>query len=288
MQSHILLGNFLDANVINKLVSLFDQNNNTINSITAYINNERKKRQMNTTNITTKSEVYGQTKENSTLYLKILKNNEELIHLTIHLIFKTLNPAADGMIHFYKDIFEHKVSSRKRYKLYVPILVVEPVNKPHSLEFSIASGYTTLAVANAAAYDPELQQEMNTIISVLNKLFDEDSDLYIGDSNILYPIHNETDIVLNNINSHTQIVSRKNKGVKMMPKKGANSGINIYAKNKKFNKTRKHRPIINIESNIIQQSNSFNRVMPNSNQPVFHILYNKNKRKTQKVSKKNI
>ena len=74
----------------------------------------------------------------------------------------------------------------------------------------------------------------------------------------------------------------------MMPKTGANSGINIYAKNKKFNKTRKYIPIINIESNIIQQNNSFNRVMPNSNQHVFHISYNKNKRKTQKVSKKNI
>jgi hypothetical protein len=244
---------------------------------------------MNTTNITIKSEVYGQTKENSTLYLKIFKNNQEFIHLTIHLVPDTLNPAADGMIHFFKDIFKYKVSSRKRYKLYAPILVIEPVNKPNSLEFSIASGYTTPAVANAATYDPELQQEMDAIISVLNRMFDEkDTELYIGNSDKLYPIHNKTNFVLNNINSHTQIVSRKNKGVKMMPKTGANSELTLYSKNKKFSKTRKQPPMISIKSNTIQQNNNLNRNMPDSTLPVFHISYNKNKRKTQKVSKKNI
>ena len=66
-------------------------------------------------------------------------------------------------------------------------------------------------------YDPYIQQEMDVIISVLNKLFNEkNNELYIGDKTI-FPIHNKTNNILNNINKHSKLISRKNKGVKIFP-----------------------------------------------------------------------
>jgi hypothetical protein len=290
IQSQSQFGNLLDGRLINVLINLFDEDDLTHNiKIKDYIKDERKNQRLNNSNVIIKSEVYGQQSDKLSLLLKIIKNNVEIIHLSIHLTPTTLAPDLSGIIHFYKNTYKYKVSSRKRYKLYALISVKQPAHKQQSLEFAIANGYNTPAVANATTYDHELQQEMKVIINVLNRLFNEsNTEFYIGDQDKLYPLHEKIDSILNNINTRTTLISRKNKGVKMMPKTGANSGINIYAKNKKFNKTRKHIPIINIESNIIQQKNSFNQVMPNNNQPVFRISYNKNKRKTQKVSKKNI
>jgi hypothetical protein len=290
IKTHPQFGNLLDGRLINVLINLFDEDDLTHNiKIKEYIKDERKNQGLNDSNVIIKSEAYRHDINEYSLILKIIKNGIEMVHLTIHLTPTTLAPELNGVIHFYKNTYKYKVSSRKRYKLYALISVKQPIHKQQSLEFAIANGYNTPSVTNATAYDSELQKEMKVIITVLNRLFNEsNTEFYIGDQDKLYPLHKDIDRILNNINSHTQIVSRKNKGVKMMPKTGTNSGLIIYAKNKKFNKTRKHRPIINIESNIIQQNNNFNRVMPNSNQPMFYISYNKNKRKTQKVYKKNI
>lgn len=59
---------------------------------------------------------------------------------------------------------------------------------------------------------------MNVIMTVLNRLFDEDNtDFYIGRQNKLFPIHKNTNAILENINHHSHIVSRKNKGSRMYP-----------------------------------------------------------------------
>ena len=77
IQTHKLFGNFLDSTVINNLVYLFDDktNNNTYNRITKYIEDERKLRGLDDSNVIIKSEVYGHNANNSTLYLEIKKNN---------------------------------------------------------------------------------------------------------------------------------------------------------------------------------------------------------------------
>jgi hypothetical protein len=69
---------------------------------------------------------------------------------------------------------------------------------------------------------------MDVIINVLNRLFDEDDEYYIGNNSTLYPIHKKTNLVLNNINKHTTIITRKNKGTFLYPKSiSTESPINI-------------------------------------------------------------
>jgi hypothetical protein len=182
----------------------------------------------------------------SAFYLGIQKNNKDFIHLTIHLVPQSLNKKQFGFIHISKDIYKQKISTTtpKRDK-YALIKIEKPTDRPNSLHFSIPlDGYTSPGAPNSAKYDPEIAKEMDAIVSVLNCLFDEtDSELYIGDntkSNILFSIHNKTNNVLNNINTHTSFVSRKNKGVKMLPNFTTDPRINIYRKNNK-NNTKKYR-----------------------------------------------
>ena len=134
----------------------------------------------------------------------------------MHLSPTTLNPKKQGPIHFVKNVYSKKDEDGKKLE-YALILITQPENKPKSLEFSIADGYTT-KLNNAHLYDFELHQEMNVIITVLNRIFDEDNkDFYIGNENKLYPIHNNTDTVLENINRSSKYVTLKNKGVRMYP-----------------------------------------------------------------------
>jgi hypothetical protein len=178
---------------------------------------------LNSTDISVISEVYGQTNSKPTLHLGIQKNNMDFLHLSIHLSPKSLDPKHKGVIHFVKNVYRIKGSnniqgsSNKKY-LYSLISIIQPVNKPNSLEFSISNGYTTNGVQNLNMYDNELQQEMNVIITVLNRMFDEDNhEFYIGDQNNLFPIHKNTNTILNNINSSSNYVTLKNRGTRMYP-----------------------------------------------------------------------
>lgn len=223
MESHKIFGTSLDTNMVNKLVQLFDnkvqKHSNPNYKIAKFIENERKARRLNTSDITVSSEVYGENCNNSTLFLIIRKNNIDILHLSIHLAVKSLNPKSSGIIHISKNICKKiKISKNNKIRPYVLISVQQPIDKPHSLEFSIAEGYNTLNASNAALYDPMLQQEMDVIITVLNRIFDENNkEFYIGNSYNYVQIHNNTNAVLKNINNHREHVTRKNAGTRVMP-----------------------------------------------------------------------
>jgi hypothetical protein len=130
-------------------------------------------------NITIKSEVYGHNVKNSTLYLGIQKNNKDFVHLTIHLTSQSLDSKKNGMIHFYKDIYNRIHPTISKKDVYALIFVKSVKNT--SLHFSIQYGYDTsnITVPESLIYDSEIQQEMNSITTVLNRIFDEDDDYYI-------------------------------------------------------------------------------------------------------------
>ena len=243
MQSHVLFGKFLDADIINKLIQLFDNKNTNVgknDKITKYIEDERRKQGLDDTNVLIESEVYGYDKQNSTLYLSIKKNNKDFIHLTIHIAPKELKPSKTGLIHIYKEIYKNINTSIPRQLLYALISVKQPIDKPNSLEFSIADGYNTVGIHNAHLYDPEIQQEMNVIITVLNNLFDEkNEEYYIG--NKFYPIHNTTDVILKNINTRTKYTIRKNIGKIILPELTNTTIINIKAKSNKSKYIKKNK-----------------------------------------------
>lgn len=197
------------------------------------------KQGLDDTNVLIESEVYGYTVENSTLYLSIKKNNKDFIHLTIHVAPKELKPTKTGLIHIYKEIYKNINTSIPKQLLYTLISVKQPIDKPHSLEFSIADGYNTIGIPNAHIYDPEIQQEMNVIITVLNNIFDENNEeYYIG--NKFYPIHNKTNIILKNINTRTKYTIRKNIGKMLLPELNM-TVMNIEAKSNKIKHSRKNK-----------------------------------------------
>jgi hypothetical protein len=66
INSQKLFGNFLNLNVINKLIKLFDENNNNDKKFTDLIKDEREKRRLNNKNVILKSYVYGEDNNNST------------------------------------------------------------------------------------------------------------------------------------------------------------------------------------------------------------------------------
>jgi hypothetical protein len=218
-----------NAHIINSLINLFNTSKRNFKSypkIVKYIEEERDKQGLSSAHVEISSEVYGYNDENSTLHLKIKKNNMEFLHLTIHISPAGLNPKDTGMIHIYKDIYRAINSKTPRRLLYSLIEVKQPTNKPNSLVFSIADGITTSGVQNSHIYDQELQQEMNVIITVLNRIFDEDDEYYIG-NNKNNSISIKTDWVLNNINKRPQYISRKNKGTRKGPNNSQQPPINL-------------------------------------------------------------
>jgi hypothetical protein len=156
------------------------------------VNHLNKKNTKNKKDVQIKSYIYGTNEENTTLHLQINKDNIDFIHLTIHLAPEWLTSGENdnGIIHIYKDIYEKYVSKRKRNLIYAIYHIEHPVNKPHSLHFNITHGYSTILHKDATkdfnsavtTYDTEIQQEMDVITNVLNKIFDEDNiNYYIGD-----------------------------------------------------------------------------------------------------------
>lgn len=172
--------------------------------------------------------------------MSIKKNNIDFIHLSIHIAPKELKPTKTGLIHIYKEIYKNINTSIPKQLLYALISVQQPTDKPNSLEFSIAYGYNTIDVPNAHLYDPEIQQEMNVIIAVLNKIFDENNkEYYIG--NKIYPIHNKANIVLKNINTRTKYTVRKNIGKTLMPELTNTTIFNIKEKSNKIKYIKKNK-----------------------------------------------
>jgi len=190
------------------------------NTIRNYIEEERTRKGLDASTVTIDAEVSGYNRNKSMLYLAIKKNGKMFVHLSIHLTMHKLEPQCNGMIHIAKDIY--KISGSKQF--YALISVKQPADKPQSLEFWIADGYTTAGVPAASMYDHEVQQEMDVILLVLNKMFDENNmEYYVGKTYNapllpeLYPIHNNANAVLANMNKHVNVFARKNKGVQLSP-----------------------------------------------------------------------
>jgi hypothetical protein len=172
--------------------------------------------------------------------LGIFKNGIELIHLSIHLAMKDISPKSSGIIHIYKDIYDKSALGGLKKKLYALISVSIPIGKPNSLEFSIADGLTTLFMPDYQTYDPQIQQEMDIIILVLNDLFDEKQpEFFIGkkesNSNInkLETVHNNTNRILKSINMHNRYYTRKNKGVLLFPYVNTNKMVRSSTYNRR-------------------------------------------------------
>jgi hypothetical protein len=155
----------------------------------------------------------------------------------------SLTPGSSGVIHFYKNIYEPKIKIKNKYRLYAIIEVKQPPGKSNSLEFTIADGYNTpTSVPNVTVYNTDIQKEMDVIITVLNRLFDEkNKEFYIGNPNL--QLVNKFNAVANNINTHSTLISRKNKTVKILPTSYIdNSKLNII-RNKNGKRTTRRKII---------------------------------------------
>ena len=165
---------------------------------------------MDNTNIEIETKVYGIEKNNTSLILILYKNGIQFLHLSIHLSVRYLNPKNTGILHISKNIYKGKTTRKKdRYAL---ISVHIPDDKPKSLIFSIANGYNTPKIKNSNSYEEELQEEMDVIIAVLNNIFNQKNNkYYIGRKKQYINIHKKINEALNNINQHSNHVTRKNK-----------------------------------------------------------------------------
>lgn len=131
IESQKLLHKFLTSDTINVLINLFDMNinNNTINKnkIVKLIEDERKNKHLNSSNVIIRSDYFGLNKNKSAFYLGIIKNNKDYIHLTIHLVPKSFNPKQTGIIHIDKDIYK-EINPNSNISTYALILVEKPQN----------------------------------------------------------------------------------------------------------------------------------------------------------------
>lgn len=211
IKSQKLFWSFLDSTMMNKLVNLFDDTVADHAKISKYIENERRMRGMDDASVV--GEVYREFNIESDAVLVISKNNQPILHLSFHLSPYSFSSKKTGPLHIYKNIYNRTQNLYKKKK-YALIYVEKPVGKQHSLEFRIANGYKTPGIN---ADEKELQQEMDVIIHVINRLFDENDPYYIGVKEELININPRTDPIINNIISHQQ-VELKNKGVRMIRK----------------------------------------------------------------------
>ena len=290
LESHKLFVNFLNLDIINNLINLFKQKV----ELKKYIENERKKRGLNN-NIKIKSKFYIPKNRIPTLILDIIKHNKSFIHLSIHLPLNHLNPENSGILHFYKNIYETKINKTKKQnknKLYTLINIVQPEGKPNSLEFSIDNN--TKLNKSVNIYNKEIQKEMSIIITVLNKLFDENNnEYYVGYNRDITNIHNQTNNTALIINTHTTYATRKNKGKTYFPeiKKIPNSLIEYKNQSKYKRKTQGKNTLTlknrksRIDKWLEPSENNINLSLlkPNNNADNTNI---ENKNKTQRNSSK--
>jgi hypothetical protein len=216
IQSQILIGNFMNKELMNQLVNLFDAKSGDKNEkISKYIMDERTKRGLTNNKIKIKTRVYGFLKNKTTFILEIYKKNIIFLHLSIHIAPDDLNPEKHGMLHIFKNIYAEKDYLKNLYSL---IYVNQPHNKPNSLIFSIGDGYITQGIKSKNSYEKEIQTEMDIIITVLNNIFDENNtELYIGKNKDFINIYNKTNNILRNMNRRTKYVTRKNKDKTYFP-----------------------------------------------------------------------
>jgi hypothetical protein len=236
LDSHKLFIEYLNSDILNKLIQLFDASNPNDKSkkISNYIQEERKYHRLNESNITYVSEVYGEDRNKPSLHLQMKKNNKDILHLSIHLTLSSITPETNaGIVHIKKNLYKPLTRKERKIVEYVDILVKTHTNKPHSLEFFTVDRHLKNMINNSKyinfkinksiyknfeEFEPEIQQEINVILTILNRLFDENNpEYYIGNENILYPIHNKTNIILGQMNNQIQHATRKNKGVQMGP-----------------------------------------------------------------------
>jgi len=233
LESQLLLIRFLTADIMDALVHLFSQecceNRDKHITIAQMIKDERAHQKL-ADDVRILSHAYkDKTRDGSSnLVLDIYKYGERFLHLTIHLSPNSLHPKDAGLIHFLKDIYTIKITSRKYKRYYVLIKVEQP--HPHSLHFSIGDGYHTPDSKNAIRYDKEVQQEMDVIIAVLNRLFDSTDEYFVGKiRNAPIEIINRTNELLKNMNQHSKLATRKNKGKMMGPKWNNTPYVNMVS-----------------------------------------------------------
>jgi hypothetical protein len=231
LDTQTLFINFITADIMDALVHLFSEecceHRDKHITIAKLIKDERDRQHL-VDNVTISSCAYKDATRNgsSNIVLDIHKDGKKFLHLTIHLSIHSLHPKDAGILHFLKDIYTIKHSSRKYERHYALIKVDQP--HPESLHFSIGYGYHTSGAKNAMIYDKEVQQEMDVVIAVLNRLFDSSDEYYVGKvRNDPIEIINRTNVLLKNMNNHTKIATRKNKGKMMGPKWNNTPYINV-------------------------------------------------------------
>ncbi len=250
IETHSQFCSFLDGNIVNTLVHLFESN-----IISKYIEDERIFQGMNTSNITITSNIDVKSIHGPSVYLNIIKNNQKYIHLSIHLCIKDLEPTKQGTIHMFKNVFDDitRNTSMTKSKLrrltprmYALITVHQPTNKPKSLEFTIEDEYLITDISGANTNDSQLQREMKAILDVLNRLFNEENEkYYIGRKKDMTNVHNKTNTILASMNTYTKYATRKNHGVLLGPRPSNQSPF-VFKRNKNRNrKTRKAHPKYN-------------------------------------------
>ena len=226
--SHQHLGSFFDESILANLTHLFDANpiyNDPKHNIVAYIVNEHTKQQIPTNDLIISSVVHGISKGDPMLIAKIKYKNKPLVHFTIHLAPDRLNKSAHGMVHLVKNIYQNSrkygtLKNRGRVRLFVSI----PQNKPRSLHFTIMDGRNPPKKGNTTN-DYIVQREMDILITVMNKIFDENDHYhYVGNFqlpgqmvniNVLPPIrpyHTNMPTIAQQINTYGLAITRKNKG----------------------------------------------------------------------------
>ena len=230
--SHPLIGHLLDINTLSNLLFVFDgdkDKNYDEHLLVKYIKEERIRLGVDTLNVAFESYLYynGEHKDDPSLHLQIKKDGADYIHLSIHLAPKWLSHGLkdNGIIHFYKDIYEDRISIKKRYLLYAIVGIEKSLHKPNSLIFKINEGFQTPSyVSITPQNEQELQMEMTAVINVLNRLFDEDDRIhYIGhvtkknncknNESKMVKIHPNADTVSSMMNSiKNQYISRPNRG----------------------------------------------------------------------------
>jgi len=237
---------FLDADKFNRLVHLFDEKvDNDADGekhILKYISKERYRRGLSDDGVTMDSFVYGYEPKNrnGTLIATIKKNNVNYVHISIHVSPSELDPIHHGLIHLKKDIYLKSVNKKTKHNIYTLVHIEQPPHKPNSLYFSRKDGDITIVDKSKGDYDADLAIEMDVILAVMNRLFDEDDkEYYIGSPDIIYPIHKKTENVLVNVNRPNVIPKRRNTGTMLLPSFHPTSEILTMPKRKYTTKVRR-------------------------------------------------
>lgn len=211
IQSQKQFWNCLDINLINTLVDLFytDELTNTPSKISKYIEEKGEIQKVDKT-FSVSSQVYDISGSMPSLILLIKQNNTDILHLSLHLCPTSFNPKKTGPIHIRKNQIINQLLLKRKNFQYALLTVQQPVGKLYSLEFSIGDGYSSAHIPGASMYNTTIQKVMDVIIDILNNLFNEEHEDYIG--HLIELPHPYTNPILHTINTTSKEVSRKNKG----------------------------------------------------------------------------